>query len=752
VKTGPCLEGEYILEGLTSVIVGEGLVIKSVKVANDVFYVSVQNMHSTMVNRADILSVFSVFGSVKNISVSAEKKEAFVFFSDIASATEAATALDGSYVDIAGIKAGSNAVPLKVTYCGRKKTAGNFSKLLDSAVRLTWHKSSASAIISFRSGRAPSGGELKRMALQGRVFSCSPRQTPRGGKPTVLLGNIPPGVSMQEIIRHWKTNRQQDIVVIKFFPASYDERNIERLLRRILQPFGNLISVEVKQTSSSTTMNRALAIYDTRTEAQSAMNSLNERNVDVFCTRMYVESLFASVIPIHKTVFPHVRVQLSAYLDTRQATSRYTITSLNEYYMRLKVNCSDGMDLANISREITDMLSGQCMRDTLGGGERKPYWHNLFTSAAGTQLLNSICVQRNCYIYCDKCKKVLLYYASGDAHAMADDVLGDVKDKIAAYERDRITVQLSRDELVCLLAMDKEEALCLSGATSLSINAAKRSVVVNGPLSAVDKLAALLSPRQDDDVEGSPHRVNLKSEEEEGNAIVDIEKQDMLCVVCFCEYDAHEVISLSCCHHAYCKDCFANYLIHAKTNGEFPLLCVAEKCAYALDLDVLKGNVMDESEMHALVKASFQSYVNQNGDLFHWCPTPNCEQVYKVDTGVTVCDACAASICTHCKVAMHEGLSCEEYKEFRDLDPTEAAFIQWKRSNDVRACPKAGCGASIEKTGGCHHMTCSKCLSHICWVCMNIFKQGDIYSHMSNVHGGMGLENDGYAGIPDDIF
>jgi hypothetical protein len=37
----------------------------------------------------------------------------------------------------------------------------------------------------------------------------------------------------------------------------------------------------------------------------------------------------------------------------------------------------------------------------------------------------------------------------------------------------------------------------------------------------------------------------------------------------------------------------------------------------------------------------------------------------------------------------------------------------------VKTCPGAGCGVSIERTGGCKHMHCPipSCDTHWCWVC-----------------------------------
>ena len=49
-----------------------------------------------------------------------------------------------------------------------------------------------------------------------------------------------------------------------------------------------------------------------------------------------------------------------------------------------------------------------------------------------------------------------------------------------------------------------------------------------------------------------------------------------------------------------------------------------------------------------------------------------------------------------------------------------------------KKCPNPNCGAPIEKRSGCNHMTCTKCSTHMCWLCLKSFKSSDeVYEHQA---------------------
>jgi hypothetical protein len=557
------------------------------------------------------------------------------------------------------------------------------------------------------------------------------------------LGNLPSTTrgELQQFLKSSLGNKRP-VEIVRMFPPPFEESAAHTVLRGVLERYGTVQSFDVKASVPSEGNNKALAIFSNREEAQQAVDNLHGTCISSLGNyRVFFDPLFSTLIPIHKSIYSYVKDSLSVYL-TAQTNVSFSFLEQNASFMKVKVKCNDGMNLANIARHIRTTLQGSSIIDEV---TKKEYWHTLFafsaTSAAtldmGTELLNRIGAKRNVFIYCDRRRKQLCCFGlekdSGD-NCIAVAILADIRDDIALYEKKMNTIHMTKQQFSYLVRVDKAYMLRVSGATSVSFSAMNSCAVVTGSLSSVDKIKRMLADQPLGPSSGES-AVTSSGEYHAGKS-----HEQALCVVCFCDYDSQDLVSLPACGHSYCKECFPNWLTHAKTSGDFPLLCVASQCKCPIELTTLQEVSTSQEDLCDLVKASFQHFINHNGERYRWCHTPNCEQVYSVDSGVTQCNMCAACICTDCKSCMHEGLTCIEYSQFRHLDPTEAAFAQWKKRHDVRTCPKKGCGASIEKSGGCNHMQCSKCSSHICWVCMKIYLTSQkVYDHMCEKHGSIGL-------------
>ncbi|KIK70092.1 hypothetical protein GYMLUDRAFT_213184 [Collybiopsis luxurians FD-317 M1] len=204
------------------------------------------------------------------------------------------------------------------------------------------------------------------------------------------------------------------------------------------------------------------------------------------------------------------------------------------------------------------------------------------------------------------------------------------------------------------------------------------------------------------------------------------------CPVCLGEVDCP--VMLSQCKHSYCRTCLVSYLQSAIDGKCFPLTCLGDddRCSIPIPISVAR-QVLSLGEFDALVEAAFEAYIHERPQEFHYCPSPDCMQVYRPapSGNVLQCPSCLLRICPQCHVEQHDGLDCP------DRDGGDRLFNEWAKTHNVKNCPS--CRAPIERAEGCNHVTCIRCRTHICWVCMGTFPGGDgIYSHMRAEHGGIG--------------
>ncbi|KAJ3555918.1 hypothetical protein NP233_g12095 [Leucocoprinus birnbaumii] len=188
------------------------------------------------------------------------------------------------------------------------------------------------------------------------------------------------------------------------------------------------------------------------------------------------------------------------------------------------------------------------------------------------------------------------------------------------------------------------------------------------------------------------------------------------------------------CGHLWCRGCITHYFQSAREQKAFPLKCLGKegRCGTKIPIRVAK-EVLSGSELEATVTAAFLAYVNARPKEFHFCPTPDCPQVYRTtqQKATLQCPSCLTSICTRCHTEAHDEFQCSDQVQ-------DELFKKWVKEHDVKHCPS--CDIPIERVEGCNHMTCTQCQTHICWQCMKTFPGGEgIYGHMREVHGTFGL-------------
>lgn len=199
------------------------------------------------------------------------------------------------------------------------------------------------------------------------------------------------------------------------------------------------------------------------------------------------------------------------------------------------------------------------------------------------------------------------------------------------------------------------------------------------------------------------------------------------CEICF--EDSPDMLTYAMvCDHRYCTNCYGHYLTQKiKEEGEAARIqCPRDGCHRIIDSNSVR--LLVEADAMARYEVLLtRTYVDDKENL-KWCPAPEC--VYAVDCGVkkrdlnrivpTVMCRCKHSFCFGCTLQDHQPGPCSLVKMWLKKCEDDSETSNWISAN-TKECPK--CQSTIEKNGGCNHMTCRKCKHEFCWMCMGLWSE-----------------------------
>eukprot|EP01125_Pyxidicula_operculata_P001097 TRINITY_DN109_c0_g1_i1.p1 TRINITY_DN109_c0_g1~~TRINITY_DN109_c0_g1_i1.p1 ORF type:complete len:655 (+),score=184.46 TRINITY_DN109_c0_g1_i1:54-2018(+) len=198
------------------------------------------------------------------------------------------------------------------------------------------------------------------------------------------------------------------------------------------------------------------------------------------------------------------------------------------------------------------------------------------------------------------------------------------------------------------------------------------------------------------------------------------------CLVCNDIVSANDSCALMC-EHRFCKDCWTSYLTMKITEGEVTRInCPALNCTCTVQDEVVKKLVSKEV-YEKFLRFVTQSFVEDNRH-FTWCPAPRCGNAITTDMilGQIVKCTCGFRFCFSCHHEDHSPATCEQVKQWLNKCNDDSETGHWLGAN-TKDCPR--CTVSVEKNGGCNHMTCRQCGYEWCWLCSKIWKgHTDFYS------------------------
>jgi ariadne-1 len=200
-----------------------------------------------------------------------------------------------------------------------------------------------------------------------------------------------------------------------------------------------------------------------------------------------------------------------------------------------------------------------------------------------------------------------------------------------------------------------------------------------------------------------------------------------ICDICCEDGDDLETYAMRC-GHRFCVDCYRHYLAQKiREEGEAARIqCPGNDCHMIVDSKSLSLLVTDDLKDRYQTLLT-RTYVDDKENL-KWCPAPNCE--YAVDCHVkqrelqrivpTVQCGCKHYFCFGCTLNDHQPSPCKLVKMWLQKCEDDSETANWISAN-TKECPK--CHSTIEKNGGCNHMTCRKCKHEFCWMCMGLWSE-----------------------------
>ncbi|KAJ7502550.1 hypothetical protein B0H11DRAFT_2155181 [Mycena galericulata] len=224
--------------------------------------------------------------------------------------------------------------------------------------------------------------------------------------------------------------------------------------------------------------------------------------------------------------------------------------------------------------------------------------------------------------------------------------------------------------------------------------------------------------------------------------------ETFVCSICF--DDAPDLTPLALdCNHAACSGCWSAYITSKiRDEAEHACRCMAEGCALVAPDAFVRAAVDDETytRFQELLVRHFVACMPQ----LKFCPYPACTNTVScpaaaskasLSTVVPIVSCGARGLASTSAASMTQsqelvrqaggkehkfcfgciidsdhrpvvcGVALLWLKKCRDDSET----ANWIKSN-TKECSK--CMSTIEKNGGCNHMTCKKCKHEFCWVCM----------------------------------
>ena len=209
------------------------------------------------------------------------------------------------------------------------------------------------------------------------------------------------------------------------------------------------------------------------------------------------------------------------------------------------------------------------------------------------------------------------------------------------------------------------------------------------------------------------------SEEEKLNKMMqdDAKNQVKKCEICLEEFSLLDItnyfLNCNCVIH---NVCFDNMVKSAIESNNLPIKC--PNCKTPIHPNFIEDSLRNANPQlfDKYEHFSMNNFILNNNDSYSSCPTPGCEYMFFFQPGEHnfLCPLCNKNYCLNCKDEWHRGMTCQQYKDSRDVNKLDDKFFQFVKGAKFKMCPR--CKFWVEKNQGCNHMRC-RCGADFCYLC-----------------------------------
>lgn len=536
---------------------------------------------------------------------------------------------------------------------------------------------------------------------------------PRPGTWLVRLTGFPESIEDQDISPLIPNPHGAFQVQTRYLTYTNDKETESIFLRSMLDDFGPLEQWTVSEMSDVGRI-KAQALFVEESQARNAAAALHVKRLPFSnFRRLSAEVIMVVRFDVLPRVYNIVRDQIDDHKATWEDQHIYFAAfPPRGAYSTLELKGSNRKLMAKAKHELDLILYGKVMRQ-----DGKNIWHPCFSNnGEAYEMLKAVEEELSIVIIRDAWLPQFRVFGAKGRQEQAEETLARlIQDIIPSPHFIRLDPE---NDLRWAVEGGLEELQSQLGPEKAVFDEPSRSILIHGSENDFAEAKLIMARGQ-----GGPSKDRLTLERH--------------CQICLWEAEESLVTS---CNHAYCGNCFVD-MCQAKAMNprDSYITCEGDsgRCGHVFELSEIR-NLLSSETFESVLEASFASFVQRHPEQYRHCPTPDCPHVYRAasQTGkhpaTFTCSGCLSFICTACH-AGHPSFTCAEHQGHASGDLQ--ALERLKKKLGIQDCPR--CGTSLERDGGCEHITCRGCKTHICWTCMATFDQGaSCYQHLMTMHRG----------------